>query len=57
MADVPGRCEPGTGEIHYPAVAAALRKLGYDGVVALEGWAAGDPEQALTRFREAFEAH
>ena len=25
VADVPGRCEPGTGEIHYPAVAAALR--------------------------------
>src|SRR3954468_16911981 len=25
VADVPGRCEPGTGEIHYPAVASALR--------------------------------
>ena len=24
VADVPGRCEPGTGEISYPAVAAAL---------------------------------
>ena len=24
VADVPGRCEPGTGEINYPAVAAAL---------------------------------
>ena len=54
VADVPGRCEPGTGEIHYPAVAAALRRLGYSGVVALEGWASGDPEQALERFRAAF---
>jgi hydroxypyruvate isomerase len=27
----------GTGEIHYPAVAAALDRLGYDGVVAVEG--------------------
>jgi hydroxypyruvate isomerase len=54
VADVPGRCEPGTGEIHYPAVAAALDRLGYDGVVALEGWASGDPELALERFRSAF---
>ena len=50
----PGRCEPGTGEIHYPAVAAALDRLGYDGVVGLEGWASGDPEVALERFRAAF---
>ncbi|NMH80071.1 TIM barrel protein [Pseudonocardia xinjiangensis] len=54
VADVPGRCEPGTGEIHYPAVAAALDRLGYDGVVGLEGWASADPEQALDRFRVAF---
>ena len=26
VADVPGRCEPGTGEINYPAIAAALRQ-------------------------------
>lgn len=56
VADVPGRCEPGTGEIHYPAIAAALDRLGYDGVVALEGWASGDPVRALERFREAFPA-
>jgi hydroxypyruvate isomerase len=54
VADVPGRCEPGTGEIHYPAVARALQRLGYDGVVGLEGWASGDPEVALERFRAAF---
>lgn len=54
VADVPGRCEPGTGEIHYPAVAAALDRLGYTGVVGLEGWASGDPDRALDRFRTAF---
>jgi hydroxypyruvate isomerase len=56
VADVPGRCEPGTGEIHYPAVAAVLERLGYTGVVALEGWASADPVQALERFRGAFTA-
>ena len=54
VADVPGRCEPGTGEIHYPAIAAALRHLEYEGTVALEGWASSDPEAALLRFRAAF---
>ena len=54
VADVPGRQEPGTGEIHYPAVAAALDRLGYAGVVGLEGWASGRSELALQRFRDAF---
>jgi hydroxypyruvate isomerase len=54
VADVPGRCEPGTGEINYQAVAAALERLGYTGVVGLEGWASDDPVQALERFRAAF---
>ncbi|MBA1183408.1 aminotransferase class III-fold pyridoxal phosphate-dependent enzyme [Pseudomonas psychrotolerans] len=55
VADVPGRCEPGTGEIHYLAIARALAKLGYRGVVGLEGWASeGDTERALERFRTAF---
>jgi hydroxypyruvate isomerase len=54
VADVPGRCEPGTGEINYPAVAAALNRLGYDGVVALEAFASGDSLLALDRFRSSF---
>jgi hydroxypyruvate isomerase len=54
VADVPGRCEPGTGEISYPAIAAALREVGYRGTVGLEAWASGDSEQALARFRDAF---
>lgn len=54
VADVPGRREPGTGEINYPAVAAALVRLGYSGVVALEAWVSVDPVRALKRFRDAF---
>lgn len=54
VADVPGRCEPGTGEINYPAVAAALREMGYDGTVALEAFAKDDPDAAIDAFVRAF---
>jgi hydroxypyruvate isomerase len=54
VADVPGRCEPGTGEINYPAVARSLHETGYAGVVGLEAWAADDSHTALQRFRQAF---
>lgn len=36
VADSPGRHEPGTGEIHYPHVLAALDELAYSGYVGLE---------------------
>lgn len=54
VADVPGRCEPGTGEINYRAIATALQELGYTGVVGLEGWAKSDPDAALDAFTTAF---
>ena len=54
VADVPGRCEPGTGEIVYPAVARALHDAGYTGTVGLEAFASGESETALERFRTAF---
>lgn len=54
VADVPGRCEPGTGEIAYPAVATALAEMGYRGTVGLEAFASGDPEVAVRRFVDAF---
>ena len=54
VADVPGRCEPGTGEVNYPAVARALVDMGYRGPVGLEAFASGDSELALQRFRDAF---
>jgi hydroxypyruvate isomerase len=54
VADVPGRCQPGTGEINYPAVARALARLGYQGTIAMEAFASGDSESALAEFRAAF---
>ena len=54
VADVPGRCEPGTGEINYPAIARALKTMNYTGTIGLEAWPSGDDERALRRFREAF---
>lgn len=59
VADVPGRCEPGTGEIRWEVVARALVDAGYDGVVALEAWTSepgiAGSELALERFRAAFD--
>ncbi|WP_420342196.1 TIM barrel protein [Paenirhodobacter sp.] len=54
VADVPGRCEPGTGEINYRGVARALQAMGYAGPVGMEAFATGDPEAALAAFRAAF---
>ena len=54
VADNPGRCEPGTGEINYPAIARALSDMGYSGPVCLEAFAKGDEEAALEAFRRAF---
>ena len=36
IADVPGRHEPGTGEINYPAILARLKELAYQGYIGLE---------------------
>jgi len=54
VADVPGRCEPGTGEVNWPGVARALKAMGYAGPVGLEAFASGEPEAALAAFRDAF---
>lgn len=54
VADVPGRMEPGTGEIHYPGVARALAATGWTGTVCLEAFASGTGEAALEAFRAAF---
>ncbi len=54
VADVPGRCEPGTGEISYAGVAKALDRMGYTGPVGMEAFASGDAEDALEAFRAAF---
>lgn len=54
VADNPGRCEPGTGEINYAGVARALRRMGYRGPVGMEAFASGEEEAALEAFRAAF---
>ena len=59
VADVPGRCEPLTGEVRWDFLAEVLADAGYDGVVALEAWASEPGVEgsnlALDRFRAAFE--
>ena len=54
VADNPGRCEPGTGEMNWPNIARALQDMGYDGPVGMEAFAKGKPEDALDAFRAAF---
>ena len=54
VADNPGRYEPGTGEINYPAVARALADMGFEGPVGMEAFAQGREEDALEAFRGAF---
>lgn len=54
VADNPGRCEPGTGEINYPGIARALFDMGYRGPIGMEAFAKGDSEVALEAFRAAF---
>jgi hydroxypyruvate isomerase len=54
VADVPGRKEPGTGEINYPTIARALKAMGYQGPVCMEAFASGKAEDALADFRSAF---
>lgn len=54
VADVPGRMEPGTGEINYHGVAKALKAMGYRGPVCMEALASGEAEAALEAFRKAF---
>ncbi|MGY5811762.1 TIM barrel protein [Rhizobium sp. LEGMi198b] len=54
VADVPGRCEPGTGEVNWKGIAKALKAMGYTGPIGMEAWAAGDADEALSAFRTAF---
>lgn len=54
VADVPGRMEPGTGEVNWNGVAKALKSMGYTGTITMEAVASGEPEAALAAFRTAF---
>jgi hydroxypyruvate isomerase len=52
IADVPGRHEPGTGEINYTNIYKKLGQLGYDRYVAMEFLPTGEPVQSLRTARE-----
>lgn len=51
VGDVPGRHEPGTGEIHYGNVFKAIRDTGFRGFAAMEYRPSKDPMQTLAEVR------
>jgi len=52
VADVPGRHEPGTGEVNYINIYRKLAELHYRGVIAMEFYPTGDVMETLRRARE-----
>jgi L-ribulose-5-phosphate 3-epimerase len=51
IQEKPGDRAPGEGRVPYPAVAAALRRLGYDGYLVFETAATSTPVAAIRRHR------
>lgn len=49
IADVPGRHEPGTGEINYRNIFKTLREIGYQGTVGFEFEPTGKSEDVLKK--------
>ncbi len=47
ISDVPGRHQPGLGEINYPAIFATLEQLRYDGHIGLEYIPDGESDESL----------
>jgi hydroxypyruvate isomerase len=56
VADVPGRHEPGTGEINYANVFRAIVKAGYAGCLGLEMWPTSDHATAVSNTLALFNA-
>jgi hydroxypyruvate isomerase len=52
VADVPGRHEPGTGEINYGNIYLKLAELNYRKMVAMEFLPMGEPVAALRKAKE-----
>ena len=52
VADVPGRHEPGTGEINYTSIFRKLAELNYDRFAAMEFIPSGDPVATLRSARD-----
>jgi hydroxypyruvate isomerase len=51
VADVPGRHEPGSGSVDWPAAMATLAAEGYRGPIGLEFWPSGGTVEALSLTR------
>lgn len=57
IADVPGRHQPGTGEVNYNNIYRKLAELHYDRYICMEFMSTGDPQATLKKARlEAIEA-
>jgi hydroxypyruvate isomerase len=51
VADVPGRHEPGTGEMDYGNIYRAVKELKYSGMIAMEFYPTGDIVEGLRKAR------
>jgi hydroxypyruvate isomerase len=56
VADVPGRHQPGTGEINYQNIFRKLAELNYQKMVAMEFLPTGDPVTELRQARQQAES-
>ncbi|MBI3666388.1 MAG: TIM barrel protein, partial [Acidobacteria bacterium] len=56
VGDVPGRNEPGTGEINYGNVFKAIHQLGFRNFVAMEYRPSKDPMATLAEVRALYQA-
>lgn len=52
IADVPGRHQPGTGEVNYNNIYRELARLKYDRYICMEFMAQGEPTATLKKARE-----
>jgi hydroxypyruvate isomerase len=49
VADIPGRNDPGTGEMNYPNIYKAIQKTGYAGYICMEYVPLADPVASLKK--------
>ena len=56
-ADFPGRHEPGTGGMDYPAILSLLASLGYDGYIGFEFSPSASSDEALKTIHRLVEPH
>lgn len=57
VADVPGRHEPGTGELHYSNILEAIEDAGYDGYVGFEFAPESGTDRALDAIADLMESY